>query len=29
MFVDRMKSLETLTFLEEYSRYWARREDEE
>ncbi len=29
MFVDRMKSLETLTFLEEYGRYWARREDEE
>jgi peptide deformylase len=29
MFPDRMKSLETLTFLEEYSRYWARREDDE
>lgn len=29
MFVDRMKSLETLTFLEEYGRYWARHEDEE
>jgi peptide deformylase len=29
MFVDRMKSLETLTFLEEYARYWARPEDEE
>jgi peptide deformylase len=29
MFLDRMKSLETLTFLEEYSRYWARREDDE
>jgi hypothetical protein len=28
MFLDRMKSLETLTFLEEYSRYWARHEDE-
>ena len=28
-FLDRMKSLETLTFLEEYSRYWARHEDEE
>jgi hypothetical protein len=24
-----MKSLETLTFLEEYGRYWARHEDEE
>ena len=23
------KSLETLTFLEEYGRYWARHEDEE
>jgi len=29
MFLDRMKSLETLTFLEEYGRYWARREDAE
>ena len=29
LFPDRMKSLETLTFLEEYSRYWARREDGE
>jgi len=29
MFLDRMKSLETLTFLEEYSRYWARHEDED
>lgn len=28
MFLDRMKSLETLTFLEEYGRYWARHEDE-
>src|SRR5512139_4089425 len=28
-FLDRMKSLETLTFLEEYSRYWAPHEDEE
>ena len=24
LFFDRMKSLETLTFLEEYSRYWAK-----
>ncbi len=23
LFVDRMKSLETLTFLEEYSKYWT------
>ena len=29
VFLDRMKSLETLTFLEEFSRYWARDEDEE
>lgn len=29
VFLDRMKSLETLTFLEEYSRYWARPEDGE
>ena len=24
LFFDRMKSFQTLTFLEEYSRYWAR-----
>jgi peptide deformylase len=29
VFLDRMKSLETLTFLEEFGRYWARDEDEE
>ncbi len=29
MFLDRMKSLETLTFLDEYARFWARKEDEE
>ncbi|MCX5734264.1 MAG: peptide deformylase [candidate division NC10 bacterium] len=29
LFLDRMKSLETLTFLEEFGRYWADREDEE
>jgi peptide deformylase len=29
VFIDRMKSFETLTFLEEYGRYWARHEDEE
>jgi peptide deformylase len=26
LFFDRMKSLETLTFLEEYSRYWNTRD---
>jgi peptide deformylase len=29
VFLDRMKSLETLTFLEEFGRYWACDEDEE
>jgi len=33
LFFDRMRSFETLTFLEEYGRYWAREhhehEDEE
>jgi len=29
VFLDRMKSFETLTFLEEYGRYWTRHEDEE
>ena len=29
LFLDRMKSLETLTFLEEYARYWAKPEEEE
>jgi peptide deformylase len=29
VFLDRMKSLETLTFLEEFGRYWAPHEDEE
>ena len=24
LFVDRMKSFETLTFLDEYSRYWIK-----
>lgn len=28
VFLDRMKSFETLTFLEEYARYWAPREEE-
>jgi peptide deformylase len=29
LFFDRMKSLESLTFLDEFSRYHARREDED
>jgi peptide deformylase len=29
LFFDRMKSLDTLTFLEEYSRYWSKRDDDE
>ena len=29
VFLDRMKSLETLTFLEEYARYWAKPEEDE
>ena len=28
LFFDRMKSFETLAFLEEYSRFWAKDEDE-
>jgi peptide deformylase len=28
MFLDRMKSLESLSYLEEYARYWAPREEE-
>ena len=27
LFFDRMKSFETLTFLDEYSRYWVRDDD--
>jgi peptide deformylase len=27
LFLDRMKSLETLTYLEEFSRYWGSRDD--
>ncbi len=26
LFVDRMKSLESLTFMEEYARFWSRPE---
>jgi len=29
LFFDRMKGFETLTFLDEYSRYWVREEEEE
>ena len=29
LFFDRMKSFETLTFLDEYSRYWIKPEGEE
>ena len=27
LFLDRMKSMQTLTFLEEFSRYWTKDED--
>jgi peptide deformylase len=27
LFVDRMKTFESLTFLDEYSRYWAKDRD--
>jgi peptide deformylase len=26
LFLDRMESLETLTFLDEFSRYWSPRD---
>jgi peptide deformylase len=29
LFFDRMKSFESLTFLEEYSRYWIKNDDED
>ena len=29
LFFDRMKGFETLTFLDEYARYWAKNEDED
>ena len=29
LFFDRMKSFESLTFLDEYSRYWAKQEEED
>ncbi len=28
LFFDRMKGFDTLTFLDEYSRYWTRDDDE-
>lgn len=28
VFVDRMQTFETLTFLDEYARYWAKGEEE-
>jgi peptide deformylase len=28
LFFDRMKSFETLTFLDEYSRYWVKEEED-
>jgi peptide deformylase len=27
LFFDRMRSFESLTFLDEYSRYWAKDRD--
>ena len=27
LFIDRMKSFETLTFMEEFSKFWAQHED--
>ncbi len=29
LFFDRMKSFESLTFLDEYSRYWVKHEDDD
>jgi len=29
LFFDRMKTLETMTFLDEYSRYWREPDDDE
>jgi peptide deformylase len=28
LFFDRMKSMDTLTYLEEYSKYWAKDDEE-
>src|SRR5688572_11688788 len=29
LFFDRMRSMETLTYLEEFSRYWTKGDDED
>ena len=29
LFFDRMRGFDTLTFLDEYSRYWAKDENED
>ena len=29
LFFDRMRNFETLTFLDEYSRYWVKNEDDD
>lgn len=29
LFFDRMKGFESLTFLDEYARFWAKRDEEE
>jgi peptide deformylase len=29
LFFDRMRTLETLSFMDEYQRYWTKHEDEE
>ena len=29
LFLDRMGTFETLTYLEEYERYWGRHDDED
>jgi peptide deformylase len=29
LFLERMRSLETLSFMDEYQRYWTKHEDEE
>ena len=28
LFFDRMRAFETLTFLDEYSRYWVERDED-
>jgi peptide deformylase len=29
LFFDRMRSFETLTFMEEFGRYWAKEQEED